>query len=205
MPRRVIAGLGNPGPRYAETRHNVGFDVALRVVEATGARRLEGTHRAYDAWVAPGADGTEIAIVLPLLFMNRSGDALAEFRREHAFEPADCLVIVDDVYLPLGRIRLRAGGSPGGHNGLASVSASFETHDFPRLRIGVGRGDPDGDLAEHVLGTFDDDELDALTEMLDRSAGAALAWAGEGITAAMNRYNVPAQNAQDDTTPQGER
>jgi PTH1 family peptidyl-tRNA hydrolase len=137
--------------------------------------------------------------------MNRSGEALAAFHRRCAFEPADCLVIVDDVYLPLGRIRLRARGSAGGHNGLASVVEAFGTLDFPRLRIGVGRGDEAVDLASHVLDTFADDESGMLSEVLDRSAEAALTWASEGITAAMNRFNVPARDARDESTPQGER
>lgn len=209
MAQLVIAGLGNPGPRYAGTRHNVGFDVALRVVASLGAFPEDDSAREYAAWFAPSriADeaGRGIAVVQPLLFMNRSGEALAAFHRRCAFEPADCLVIVDDVYLPLGRIRLRARGSAGGHNGLASVVEAFGTLDFPRLRIGVGRGDSQVDLASHVLDTFADDESGMLSEVLDRSAEAALTWASEGITAAMNRFNVPARDARDESTPQGER
>ncbi len=202
MGLRVIAGLGNPGPRYAATRHNVGFDVGSRVVAALGAT-AEESDRGYAAWLAPPE--RELAVVQPLLFMNRSGDALAAFGGRHPFAPGDCLVIVDDVYLPLGRIRLRAGGSAGGHNGLASVAGAFGSLDFPRLRIGVGRGDSNVDLAAHVLAEFADDEQEKLSEVLDRSAEAALLWASEGITAAMNRYNVPARDARDEPAPQGER
>ena len=209
MGRRVIVGLGNPGPRYARTRHNVGFDVAHRVVAATGALPLRSGSESWAAWLgAPalaGADGLSLAIVTPLRFMNRSGEALAEFRRSFDFAPADCLVVVDDVYLPLGRIRLRAGGSPGGHNGLASVTAAFGSGDFPRLRIGVGGVETAARLAEHVLSGFDDDEQQTLSAVLDRSAEAALAWASDGITAAMNRYNVPAPDARDEQAPRGER
>ena len=209
MAQLVIAGLGNPGPRYAGTRHNVGFDVAQRVAARLGALPDDGPAREYAAWFGPprGDDGTEpgIAVVEPLLYMNRSGDALAAFAGRHPFAPADCLVIVDDVYLPLGRIRLRARGSDGGHNGLASVAGAFGTLDFPRLRIGVGRGDEAVDLAEHVLDPFAEDEQEALLEVLDRSAEAAMTWASGGITAAMNRFNVPARDARDESTPQGER
>jgi PTH1 family peptidyl-tRNA hydrolase len=207
--RRLIVGLGNPGPRYARTRHNVGFDVARRVVASLGALPLVNRDDACAAWLAapdpadPGGHG--LAVVTPLRFMNRSGEALAEFRRSFDFAPADCLVVVDDVYLPLGRIRLRAGGSPGGHNGLASVTAAFGNGEFPRLRIGVGGAATAAQLAEHVLSGFDDDEQEALSEVLDRSTEAALLWASEGITAAMNRYNVPARDARDEQTPQGER
>ncbi len=209
MGLRVIAGLGNPGPRYAATRHNVGFDVGSRLVAALSAK-AEEADRGYAAWFAPppqapSDEGRRLAIVMPLLFMNRSGDALAAFGERHPFAPGDCLVIVDDVYLPLGRIRLRAGGSAGGHNGLASVAGAFGSLDFPRLRIGVGRGDSNVELAEHVLAEFADDEQGMLSEVLDRSAEAALLWASEGITAAMNRFNVPARDARDESTPQGER
>ncbi len=204
MGRRVIVGLGNPGPRYARTRHNVGFDVAQRVVAATGALPLVSGSESWAAWLA-GPDRHGLAVVTPLRFMNRSGEALAEFRRSFDFAPADCLVVVDDVYLPLGRIRLRAGGSPGGHNGLASVTAAFDSGEFPRLRIGVGAVESAARLAEHVLSEFAADETETLSAVLDRSAEAALLWASEGITAAMNRYNVPVQSARDDTTPQGER
>ena len=209
MGRRVIVGLGNPGPRYARTRHNVGFDVAQRVVASTGALPLKSGSESWAAWLAapdpadPGGHG--LAVVTPLRFMNRSGEALAEFRRQLDFAPADCLVVVDDVYLPLGRIRLRAGGSPGGHNGLASVTAAFGSGEFPRLRIGVGGVESTAQLAEHVLSEFAADEQETLSAVLDRSAEAALLWASEGITAAMNRYNVPARDARDEQAPQGER
>ena len=204
-----MVGLGNPGDRYTGTRHNVGFDVALRVVARLGAIPDGEPAREYAAWFAPTRIADEaargVAVVQPLLFMNRSGEALEAFRRRCAFEPADCLVIVDDVYLPLGRIRLRARGSAGGHNGLASVAEALGTLDFPRLRIGVGRGDQSVDLASHVLDEFADDERETLAEVLERSAEAAVTWASDGITAAMNRFNVPARDARDESTPQGER
>ena len=204
-----MVGLGNPGDRYTGTRHNVGFDVALRVVARLGAFPDDEPAREYAAWFAPTRIADEgvrgVAVVQPLLFMNRSGEALEAFRRRRAFEPADCLVIVDDVYLPLGRIRLRARGSAGGHNGLASVAEALGTLDFPRLRIGVGRGDQSVDLASHVLDEFADDERGTLAEVLERSAEAAVTWASDGITAAMNRFNVPARDARDESTPQGER
>ena len=204
----MVAGLGNPGARYAATRHNVGFGTAHRLVDRLAARPLERAAE-YAAWQATVPDGRHagraLAIVTPLLFMNRSGDALAAFRARHGLDPAGCLVVVDDVYLPLGRIRLRARGSAGGHNGLASVEAALGTTEYPRLRIGVGRGDTATVLADHVLAEFDDDERAALDEVLERSVDAACGWAAEGITAAMNRFNVPAREARDDKAPEGER
>jgi len=207
MAQLVIAGLGNPGPRYAATRHNVGFGVVQRVVVSVGAFPDEPACD-FRAWFGPprasDEGGRGIALVQPLLFMNRSGEALVAFRERCPFAPGDCLAIVDDVYLPLGRIRLRARGGAGGHNGLASVIEALGTTDFPRLRIGVGRGDATIDLAAHVLEKFESDEVGALSEVLDRSAEAAVTWASEGITAAMNRFNVPARDARDNA-PQGER
>jgi PTH1 family peptidyl-tRNA hydrolase len=203
MPELVVACLGNPGARYAATRHNVGWLVAQRLVDRLDARPLEQT-ASYAAFTAVAAPDRPWTIVLPLLYMNRSGEGLLEFRAQHAFDPAGCLVVVDDVWLPPGAIRLRARGSAGGHNGLASVEAALGTDDYPRLRIGVGRGDEAIDLADHVLAEFDEDERPALEESLQRSADAALAWVAEGITAAMNRFNVPAREARDNA-PQGER
>ena len=201
----MVAGLGNPGPRYAATRHNVGFAVAHRLVDRLKARPLE-QNAAYAAWRADGrgAAGRDVAIVTPLRFMNRSGEALAEFGRRHGLVAQDSLVVVDDVYLPLGRLRLRARGSDGGHNGLASIIEALGNDAFPRLRIGVGRGESETDLVDHVLAAFDEEERPTLEGALERSTEAALLWAAEGITAAMNRFNAPAPDAQDNT-PEGER
>ena len=136
-----LVGLGNPGSRYDRTRHNVGFDVARRLVERWRAKS-EARTRAFAAWRArvPGGAGREVAIVEPLLYMNKSGEAIAAYEaaRGERVLPAESLVVCDDIYLPLGAIRLRARGTTGGHNGLASVQAHFGTADYPRLRIGVG-------------------------------------------------------------------
>ena len=203
MAELVVACLGNPGAKYAETRHNVGWLVAHRLVDRLAARPLE--HAAeYEAFAAVAAPDRPFTIVLPVLYMNRSGHSLLKYRARYGFEPADCLVVVDDVWLPMGRIRLRTGGSAGGHNGLASIEAALGTDAYPRLRIGVGRGDAATDLATHVLDQWRDDERTALEESLERSAEATLAWAAEGITAAMNRFNVPAREARD-KAPEGER
>lgn len=201
----VVAGLGNPGARYAATRHNVGWHVAYRLVDRLDARPLE-KDRAYAAWLAPEEPGRDrpLQIVVPLLFMNRSGEALAAFGERHGMRPEDCLVVVDDVWLPLGRLRLRARGSAGGHNGLASIAAAFGGEQWPRLRIGVGRGEDSPELAGHVLAEFEEEERPLVEDALERSVDAALLWAAEGITAAMNRFNVPAPPARDNA-PEGER
>ena len=201
----MVAGLGNPGPRYEATRHNVGFAVAHRLVGRLDARLIERTPE-YAAWLAPGkgSEGRDLAIVTPLAFMNRSGEALHAFGAAHGLVPSECLVVVDDVYLPLGKIRLRAKGSAGGHNGLRSIAEVFGTDAWPRLRIGIGRAESAAELADHVLARFDEEERPELEGALERSADAALVWAAEGMIAAMNRFNAPAPVAGDNA-PEGER
>jgi PTH1 family peptidyl-tRNA hydrolase len=200
---RTIVGLGNPGSRYDGTRHNVGFAVAHRLVDRTRARPLERTAD-YEAWSAELAGGQRVSIVTPLRFMNRSGEALAKFRERHGLEPGDCLVVVDDVYLPTGALRLRPRGSDGGHNGLESVRRALDTPEFPRLRIGVGAPEGAAALPDHVLSGFEPEELPLVRETLERAEDAALLWAGEGITAAMNRFNVRPR-LERENAPEGER
>ena len=204
VPDRVIVGLGNPGVRYAGTRHNVGFAVVHELVDRLKARPLERRDD-YEAWQTDLAERS-LAIVMPLRFMNLSGEALEVFRERHgAISPANCLVVVDDVYLPTGTLRLRAQGSDGGHNGLESVRLALGSAEFPRLRIGVGEPDDGSDvLADHVLSEFEPEELPLVRESIERACDAALLWAREGITAAMNQFNVRPR-AERDNTPEGER
>lgn len=186
-----LVGLGNPGPRYAGTRHNVGHDVAHRLVERWKAKPVARTE-AFDAWQArlPGGAGKQVAIVVPLLFMNRSGDALAAYERAigERVAPEETLVVCDDIYLPVGVIRVRPQGSTGGHNGLQSVEEHFGSDGYARLRIGVGNAARE-ELVDHVLSRFDAAEEEAVLASLDRSVEAAETWAREGILAAMNRFN----------------
>jgi len=186
-----LVGLGNPGPRYAGTRHNVGHDVAHLLVERWKAKPVARTE-AFDAWQArlPGGAGKQVAIVVPLLFMNRSGDALAAYERAigERVAPEETLVVCDDIYLPVGVIRVRPQGSTGGHNGLQSVQEHFGSDGYARLRIGVGNAARE-ELVDHVLSRFDAAEEEAVLASLDRSVEAAETWAREGILAAMNRFN----------------
>jgi peptidyl-tRNA hydrolase, PTH1 family len=181
----LIAGLGNPGPRYAGTRHNVGFEVVDMLAER---HRLEWESAPADAvmakWRAAGA-----LIVKPLTFMNLSGHAVGELLRYFKIDVTDLLIIVDDVQLDLGRLRARANGSAGGHNGLKSLIQQLGTDQFPRLRIGVGRGDARRDLADHVLATFDEDERSIVAESIGRAADAVEVFVAEGIGPMMNRFN----------------
>ncbi len=151
---KLIVGLGNPGRKYAGTRHNVGFEV----VDALAARHgVEWEGAPAEALIAKWR-GAGALIAKPLTFMNLSGHAVGDLLRYYKVDLADLLVIVDEAQLELGRLRTRASGSAGGHNGLKSLIEQLGTDEFARLRFGVGRGDARRDLADHVLATFDRDE-----------------------------------------------
>ena len=171
-------GLGNPGADYEGTRHNVGFMVAKLLCERIGAKPL-ATTRTYVAWQAD-----DLVVLTPLTYMNRSGDALEEF----GVAADDVLVVVDDVYLPLGVVRVRANGGDGGHNGLYSIEDRLGTDAYARVRVGVGRGEQE--LRDHVLSGFAQDEVETLRTALDAACEASLTWAREGVIQAMNRFNM---------------
>jgi len=181
---KLIAGLGNPGPRYRGTRHNVGFDV---IDELAGRARAGYETAPADALIARWRE-FDTLLLKPLTFMNLSGQAVGEVTRYFKIEIADVLVVLDEAQLPLGKLRARARGSPGGHNGLKSVIEHLGT-DLARLRIGVGRGDSQRDLADHVLARFDKDEAAEVTRMTMRAADAVEAFITGGIAEVMNRFN----------------
>ena len=191
---KLIVGLGNPGREYAETRHNVGFMVADAI-----AQRLDLQWR-KDADIAFAKSFGEHAflVVKPQTFMNRSGFAVSRFAEYHHIEPADILVVVDDVDLSLGRIRVRAKGSAGTHNGLKSVVEQLGTREFPRVRLGVGRGDARRDLADYVLATFEPGEKPEVETLITRAADAAQMFAVEDIHKVMNAYNPDATEPEID-------
>jgi len=186
---RLIVGLGNPGKEYRETRHNVGFMVADEIAKRHGLILAMAPSQVPDAFIAKKFGADPVLIGKPLTFMNRSGDAVAALAHYYDIVPADLLVVVDEVALPFGRLRARARGSAGGHNGLKSVIERLGTTEFPRLRLGVGRGDTRRDLADHVLSKFEADERSALEELITRAADAAEMFAAEGIEKVMNAYN----------------
>jgi peptidyl-tRNA hydrolase, PTH1 family len=191
---KLIVGLGNPGSDYSDTRHNVGFLIVDEL-----ARRHQVALRSQAKWKARtakvGGIGDGVLLAAPTTFMNLSGWAVREIAGFHKLEPADLLVVVDDADLPLGKLRLRPGGSAGGHNGLKSIIQELGTDAFPRLRIGVGR--QEGELRNHVLGRFSGDEKPQIEAAVKRAADAAELFAREGILAAMNVFNA-AHAAQDD-------
>jgi PTH1 family peptidyl-tRNA hydrolase len=191
---KLVVGLGNPGPKYRDTRHNVGFWV---VDELASRWHLQDAWRERDDALFVKQPGGS-ALVKPLTFMNLSGFAVSKLRQFFQVEPADILVIVDEVALPLGRLRARGSGSAGGHNGLKSVIEQLGTNEFPRLRIGVGRGDQRRDLADHVLSKFDPDERDTIHAATLRAADAAEMFISEGIGRVMNTFNAANDGKQEE-------
>ena len=186
---RLIVGLGNPGKEYRETRHNVGFRVVDEIAGRHDLALAMAPSQVPDAFLAKKYGPEPWLVAKPLTFMNRSGDAVAALSHYYDIAPADLLVVVDEIALPFGRLRARARGSAGGHNGLKSVVERLGTTEFPRLRLGVGRGDTRRDLADHVLSKFEADELAALEEFITRAADAAEMFAVDGIEKVMNAYN----------------
>jgi PTH1 family peptidyl-tRNA hydrolase len=190
---KLIAGLGNPGPKFKGTRHNVGFEV---VDELAKRASIAFESAPADALIAKWrrTDGDTVLLTKPMTFMNLSGQAIGELLRYFKIDIADLLVVVDEVQLPLGKLRARMRGSAGGHNGLKSVIAHLGD-DFSRLRLGVGR--PGGarderagrELGDHVLAKFDRDEAAEVERMITRAADAADTFITSGIAAVMNQYN----------------
>jgi len=183
---KAIVGLGNPGAQYKGTRHNVGFAV---LDELARRASVEFESAPADALMARWRRADEpVLLVKPLTYMNLSGQAIGELSRYFKIEPVDLLVVVDEVQLPLGKLRARARGSAGGHNGLKSVIAHLGDN-YGRLRLGVGRGDSRRDLADHVLARFDKDEAADAERMIARAADAAETFITSGIAAVMNQFN----------------
>jgi PTH1 family peptidyl-tRNA hydrolase len=184
---KLIVGLGNPGRIYHRTRHNVGFMVADETARRMGAVFEHGRPDALTARVGMGREAVRLA--KPLTMMNLSGEAVAGLAHFYRIDPSDIFVVADDVNLPLGRLRLRPRGSAGGHNGFRSIIQHLGTQQFPRLRVGVGRGDLRRDLADHVLARFEPEEEAAATSAVVRAADAVGVFLSDGVEAAMNRYN----------------
>ena len=183
---KLIVGLGNPGSKYSGTRHNVGFDVIDEAAKR-GSATFEAPPGNIDALVAR-VRSADVLLAKPMTFMNASGEAVGGLLRYFKIDVADLLVVVDEVQLPLGRLRARATGSAGGHNGLKSM-IQHVGEEFARLRLGVGRGDSRRDLADHVLAKFEKDEAAEVGRMITRAADACEVFVAGGIAAVMNRFN----------------
>lgn len=181
---RLIVGLGNPGREYARTRHNVGFMILDRLTEKSGVRFRAGK------WQAETAAHDGAYFCKPTSFMNLSGQPVATVSRFYKVPPAQILVVLDDTALPLGRMRFRAGGSAGGHNGLQSILDHLGTQEVPRLRVGIGEAEG-RQMTDHVLGRFTPEEQPVLEKALQRAAEAVEFAGKNGLEAAMNIYNKP--------------
>jgi peptidyl-tRNA hydrolase, PTH1 family len=183
---KAIVGLGNPGPQYKGTRHNVGFDVVDELARRGGVNFESAPAEALIAkWRRPDE---QVLLVKPLTFMNLSGQAVGELARYFKIEVGDVLIVVDEADLPLGKLRARARGSAGGHNGLKSLIAHLG-NEFARLRVGVGRGGDQKNLADHVLSKFEKRESADVERMTTRAADAAEMFITSGIGAVMNAFN----------------
>jgi peptidyl-tRNA hydrolase, PTH1 family len=180
---RLIAGLGNPGPEYAATRHNIGFMVVDQLVAQCGS-----TWEKFQKWEALSAKCGAVFLVKPLSFMNRSGYPVFSVAQFYKIKPQEILVVLDDFTLPLGRLRLREKGGPGGHNGLESVIVQFGTEEIPRLRIGIGAAPRQGSV-DYVLSHFFDEEKPTVRSTIDRAVEALKCAIDNGLVSAMNTFN----------------
>lgn len=179
---RLLVGLGNPGREYRETRHNVGFMILDRL-----AARERAEFRKEKSWQAEVARAGDLVLCKPLTYMNLSGQSVRPLTQFYKIEPAQMLVILDDMALPLGKLRLRPDGSAGGHNGLKSIIEHFGTPAIPRLRVGIGSAERDA--VDHVLGRFALEEQAPLEQSLVRALEAIDCTRTQGLAAAMNAYN----------------
>jgi PTH1 family peptidyl-tRNA hydrolase len=184
---RLIAGLGNPGPEYAATRHNIGF-----IVVDHFAAQFGSAWEKIAKWNALSAKCGAVLLVKPLSSMNRSGYPLFALAQFYKIEPQEILVVLDDFSLRLGRLRMRGRGGPGGHNGLESVIAQFGTEEIPRLRIGIGAAPREGS-ADYVLGRFFDEEKSIMRSTIDRAVEALKCAIDNGLVSAMNTFNKSEQ------------
>jgi PTH1 family peptidyl-tRNA hydrolase len=206
---KLVVGLGNPGPKYAGTRHNIGFAVLDYLAAAPGVGRWRSR---FEAQVTEAVEGTEqVLLMKPETFMNLSGRAVRAAMDFYKLPLTDLLVVCDDIALPLGKLRARAKGSDGGQKGLRSIQEQLGTQEYPRLRIGVGSPGEHLDAADHVLSRFKPGERAAVEDAVAQAAQAVLLWVRQGIDVCMNRVNGEPQpekpkkdkTAEDQAKPQG--
>jgi aminoacyl-tRNA hydrolase len=184
----IIAGLGNPGRQYAGTRHNMGFNVVTRIADDY---KMQITIKEHKALCAKGfIGGKKVLLALPQTYMNLSGESIRELVNYYKIDPeTELMVIYDDISMDVGRIRMRAKGSAGGHNGIKNIIAELGTDVFPRMKVGVGEKPKGWDLADYVLGRFSDEENEVMRRMLAKGSDACRDFILYGIQEAMNRYN----------------
>ena len=184
---KVIVGLGNPGRQYHGTRHNVGFAVVDLLAESPHASRFQGRFQAQVAELVE--DALKVLLVKPETYMNLSGRSVRQLLDFYQLPLEDLLVVCDDINLPLGKLRARARGTHGGHNGLRDIQNHLGTTEYARLRLGVG-APPEDEAVDHVLGRFRPSERDVIDEAIRTAAQAVIVWAHRGIDACMNEFNA---------------
>ncbi|MDR0659223.1 MAG: aminoacyl-tRNA hydrolase [Prevotellaceae bacterium] len=182
----LIVGLGNIGSEYANTRHNIGFMVLDALAEASNA---VFTSMRYGVLTEVKVKGRTLFLLKPSTYMNLSGKAVSYWMKAERIPIENILIVVDDVALPLGTIRIRAKGSDGGHNGLKHINETLETQEYARLRFGIGNDYPQGHRVDYVLGEWEPDEKKVLPESIDKAIDAIKAFATIGLERAMNFYN----------------
>jgi PTH1 family peptidyl-tRNA hydrolase len=198
---RLIVGLGNPGREYAATRHNVGFEVLDRLATKIGLISKEAefdriARANFDGLALdgpatlPGGRQERLMLLKPMTYMNLSGRSVQAAKAFYQLADADLMIVLDDIALPCGKIRLRPAGSTGGHNGLRDIERALGTSAYPRLRVGIDPPPPRVPQKDYVLGRFSEEQRKALSPALDRAAEALLTWVDKGMDAAMNRFNA---------------
>jgi PTH1 family peptidyl-tRNA hydrolase len=195
---KLVVGLGNPGPEYVGTRHNIGFEVVDRLAKKLGWPEV--TKKRFDGLTIDGnvellSGGSEKVLLLkPLTFMNLSGKAVQAAMSFYQLAPSDIVIVLDDLALPCGRLRLRGSGSSGGHNGLKDIERALGTNEYPRLRIGIDPAPPPMRGKDYVLGRFTTEQRKLLEPAMDRATGAILTWIDKGIESAMSQFNADEKN-----------
>lgn len=185
QPQHYVVGLGNPGPRYEGTRHNLGFDVVRELATRAGVDFEPGLCNCL--W----AETQELVLIAPQTYVNRSGYAVRCLLETQDLERSQLLIVYDEVQLPLGRLRMRGKGSPGGHRGMESIVEGLQSEEIARLRLGVEPegGLPRGDLADFVLDPFAPDEIETVDAVIAAASDACLSWQARGVEATMQRFN----------------
>ncbi len=198
---KIVVGLGNPGPQYVGTRHNIGFDTVDHLAAKLGwVLGDDGMNRQartkFDGltldgqFTLPSGQSEKLLLLKPMVFMNCSGRSVQQALAFYQVTPGDIMVVLDDLALPCGRIRLRSGGSDGGHNGLKDIERSIGTDRYPRLRLGIDPPPQFVPQRDYVLGKFSGDQRKLLKPAMERAASAILCWIESGIESAMNRFNA---------------
>src|SRR5687767_7368978 len=201
---KLVVGLGNPGKQYVGTRHNIGFEVvdavARRLGWISGPGEFEKLGRAnfegltMDGLVALGSRDEKVILLKPMTYMNLGGKSVQAAQAFYRLDLPDLMLVLDDLALPIGKLRIRTGGSSGGHNGLKDIERALGTSEYPRLRIGIDPPPPRVPGRDYVLGRFSEEQRKRLDPAIGRSAEAVLTWIEKGINAAMNQFNADDEN-----------